>query len=69
METKFITCVQCNTEFEFIDSEQRYYEERGFDVPKRCPECRKHKSKLNTASDKNEYNGRKKHQRRGEVGY
>jgi hypothetical protein len=69
METKFITCVQCDAEFEFTVSEQRYYEERDFDVPKRCPVCRKHKTKLNKASDKKEPNSRKKHQRRGEVGY
>ncbi|PQP35278.1 cytochrome C551 [Desulfobacteraceae bacterium SEEP-SAG9] len=69
METKFITCVQCDAEFEFTVSEQRYYNERGFDVPKRCPVCRKHKSKLNTASEKKGHNGRKKHQRRVEVSY
>jgi hypothetical protein len=69
MEVKFITCIQCNAEFEFTVAKQIYYGERGFDVPKRCPVCRKHKSKLNSASDKKGHNGKKKHQRREEIGY
>jgi hypothetical protein len=69
METKLLTCIQCNAEFEFTVSEQRYYREKGFDMPKRCPVCRKHKSKLNATVDKRGHNGRKKNQWQEEAEY
>lgn len=47
MESKFITCVQCENEFEFTAGEQKYFRDKGFDDPKRCPVCRRHKSRAN----------------------
>ncbi len=38
---KTIRCSQCNKEFLFTEREQKFYEDRGFSTPKRCPECRK----------------------------
>jgi hypothetical protein len=43
-QTKIITCIQCDCEFDHTIDEQMYYEQRGFDEPKRCPVCRKKKS-------------------------
>jgi len=43
---KIIECIQCNIEFKFTVSEQTYHKMMGFDDPKRCPYCRKHKTKL-----------------------
>ncbi len=46
MEDLTIKCVQCNDEFVFTAGEQRYYEERNFSNPRRCPQCRKNKARL-----------------------
>lgn len=35
-----LTCVQCGTPFTFSASEQAFYAERGFTLPKRCKPCR-----------------------------
>lgn len=40
-----IVCIQCGCEFELNSQQQDYFNSRGFDLPKRCPECRKRKSK------------------------
>ena len=33
-------CKICGAEFEFSLGEQVFYKDRGFDPPKRCPQCR-----------------------------
>lgn len=43
---KTIRCIQCDSEFLFTEREQKYYQDRGFSIPKRCPDCRKER-KLN----------------------
>jgi hypothetical protein len=43
MENMIITCIQCEEDFEFTGDEQKKFEKRGFDIPLRCPQCRKHK--------------------------
>ncbi|HPD02147.1 MAG TPA: zinc-ribbon domain containing protein [Eubacteriales bacterium] len=41
MAGKFITCKDCGRTFEFTDSEQAFFKEKGFEnEPQRCPECR-----------------------------
>ena len=40
MERK-ITCVDCGAEFVLTDDEVKWYEGKGFTLPKRCPDCRK----------------------------
>ena len=34
------SCKDCGDDFVFTDGEARFYAERGFDVPKRCADCR-----------------------------
>ena len=46
METIELECIQCQSEFEYSVVEQEYHERMGFDDPKRCPFCRKHKIKV-----------------------
>ena len=46
MESEWIVCVQCDSEFEFDAADQQRYAEKEYDAPQRCPDCRKHKSKL-----------------------
>lgn len=36
-----LTCQDCGKEFPFSAGEQKFYEQKGFDPPKRCPDCRK----------------------------
>lgn len=45
MEDTTMVCIQCDEEFEFSVLEQKKYEDRGYDIPKRCPSCRKHKNR------------------------
>ncbi|MGD9022796.1 MAG: zinc-ribbon domain containing protein [Deltaproteobacteria bacterium] len=45
MKDKIITCIQCGTEFVITAAEQIRLAARGFDRPRRCPECRKKKEK------------------------
>ena len=63
MRDQLIICVQCNTEFEFSAAEQEYYQNKGFNPPKRCPQCRKNKSKLADSEHKNSHDNKKKHPR------
>lgn len=46
MDCEWIICMQCDNEFEFDEAEQARYAEKGYDAPHRCPECRKHKTKI-----------------------
>lgn len=52
METMFINCIQCETDFEFSIEDQIRHMEMNFDDPKRCPACRKKKARLADARDK-----------------
>lgn len=57
---KYITCIDCGCTFSMTEEEQKWYEERGFELPKRCPECRKAKRNKNRNSGlKGKGNGRK----------
>ena len=38
-------CIQCNQAFSVSNKEVKRCESNGFDLPLRCPECRKHKTK------------------------
>jgi DNA-directed RNA polymerase subunit RPC12/RpoP len=51
MENKTIICIQCETEFEFTIHDQLRYEKMNFDEPRRCPNCRKNKSKTTDSQD------------------
>jgi CxxC-x17-CxxC domain-containing protein len=35
-----LTCVQCGNEFNFSADDQQYHADRGYQDPKRCPNCR-----------------------------
>lgn len=34
-------CVDCELEFTIETNEAKFYLDKGFDLPKRCPACRK----------------------------
>jgi ssDNA-binding Zn-finger/Zn-ribbon topoisomerase 1 len=60
MRDKTITCIQCDTPFVFTVEEQEEFEARGFDAPKRCPQCRKQKTHQISVTARPEHNGRRK---------
>ena len=45
MSDLIFECIQCGEEFELVEEEARRLEAKGFDLPKRCPSCRKKKNK------------------------
>lgn len=40
-----IECVDCGRAFEVSAEEQAWYKEKGFELPKRCNDCRKERRK------------------------
>lgn len=40
------TCIDCGAEFQLSDDERSFFEEKGWPVPKRCPECRRQRREL-----------------------
>jgi hypothetical protein len=46
VKDKEISCVQCEKPFVFTVGEQCRFVRLGFDTPKRCPDCRKRKSRM-----------------------
>ena len=48
-----LVCKICGAEFEFGQGEQKFYESRSLDPPKRCPECRAKKRKEMKRGEKN----------------
>jgi DNA-directed RNA polymerase subunit RPC12/RpoP len=65
MEDMLISCIQCGADFKFSVSDQIRHREMNFDDPKRCPDCRKRKSKPTRSRDK-KFNHRK---RSGQIMY
>ncbi|MFH1727057.1 MAG: zinc-ribbon domain containing protein [Pseudomonadota bacterium] len=41
MSIRVLTCISCNKDFSYTDAEQKYYKEKEYEEPKRCPSCRK----------------------------
>lgn len=65
MKNRSITCIQCGNQFILTINEQERLLARGFSFPKRCPECRKHKSH-NARDEREEWDQmqKRKHSRR-----
>ncbi len=40
MPDKTLRCVDCGNEFSFSEKDQEFYNQRGFQEPKRCKDCR-----------------------------
>ncbi|MBC8419325.1 MAG: zinc-ribbon domain containing protein [Desulfobacterales bacterium] len=45
MKDKILLCIQCEEPFVFSSEDQARFLTLGFASPRRCPECRKKKSK------------------------
>jgi CxxC-x17-CxxC domain-containing protein len=40
MADQTLTCTDCGAQFQFTESEQEFYQSKGFSTPGRCPSCR-----------------------------
>jgi CxxC-x17-CxxC domain-containing protein len=40
MADQTLTCTDCGTQFTFTESEQEFFQSKGFSAPVRCPSCR-----------------------------
>jgi rubrerythrin len=47
MADKVLVCKDCAHDFSFTEGEQKFYTEKGFPEPIRCPVCRKAKKDKN----------------------
>ena len=56
-----IACVQCEADFELSEKEEEKYIRMEFDLPRRCPLCRKHKSGDRKFYEKRKHRNKKKH--------
>ena len=52
MSSIYIDCIQCGSIFELSDSERKRLKEKGFDLPLRCSDCRRHKERGGVKSRK-----------------
>lgn len=39
-EDRTLTCVECGSEFAFSADDQEFHQKKGYQDPKRCPNCR-----------------------------
>ena len=60
MTSEVVVCIQCGGEFEFPSDEKARYAGRGFDMPRRCPACRKHKARPSSDGADRRRNGKKR---------
>ena len=63
MESIIITCIQCDTDFEFTREEQEKFRKRGFDPPLRCSYCRKKKSRESERDEIKKFKDKKRQYR------
>ena len=45
MSDLILTCIQCYSDFVHDLREQKRFSRMGFDEPRRCPECRRRKTR------------------------
>lgn len=48
LEAKVEVCIDCGKEFTITPAEQKFYIKKGYELPKRCNECRNHKRDSST---------------------
>jgi CxxC-x17-CxxC domain-containing protein len=49
-----LVCQDCGKEFVFSAADQQFFQEKGYQPPKRCPECRKAKKAQRSSNQKYE---------------
>lgn len=51
MPIELIKCKDCGGDFAFTEGEQIFYQDKGFDPPKRCKPCRDKKQRKRDAKE------------------
>ncbi|MFC1838130.1 zinc-ribbon domain containing protein [Thermodesulfobacteriota bacterium] len=69
MKDRSMICIQCGNQFILTFNEQEKLLARGFSFPKRCSECRKHKSRTTRDAHEEWYYMRKNKQSRREKNF
>ena len=64
MKDKIVNCIQCDNIFTLTVEEQKRLLDRGFNLPKRCPECRRKKARFHEADERRKNKGKRKNDRR-----
>ena len=64
MDDQFLECVQCEELFLFTVAEQQKFLNMGYDPPKRCPRCRKNRSKFDMSENHHRAAGKKRRSKR-----
>lgn len=60
MNVFHLQCVQCDAEFTISEEDLERYHQMGFDLPQRCPACRRHKRKDTVAPQSSRHNQKKR---------
>ena len=66
MKDKTLSCIQCDSIFTVTVDEQKRLLDRGFSLPRRCPECRRKKSKAHESDERWKNKGKRRELRRRE---
>ena len=53
-QDKELICIECQQPFHFTASEQAFYAEQGYAPPKRCPNCRAERRRLQEQQGRSE---------------
>jgi hypothetical protein len=53
-------CIQCGNFYIFTEKEERLYLEKGFDMPLRCPDCRKKKNRTGNVGEWSRHRDKKR---------
>lgn len=61
---RMLPCMDCDQQFVFDAGEQRFFKEKGFTDPKRCPRCRK---KVRSRMKKRHRNGHNHQQKKRHI--
>ena len=64
MEDQILVCVQCDEPFFFTSDEQLRFSDMDFDPPKRCPGCRKNRSRSLMSESHERMKGKKRRLKR-----
>ena len=62
-----LVCRDCKKEFVFSAGEQKFFEQRGFNPPSRCPQCRKKKKEKHSSTQDNQEENNSNHHLNQEI--
>ena len=64
MKDQRIICIQCENTFVVTADQKERLFVKGFNIPRRCPECRRKKNKLGFVSENKKGRDKRKHDKK-----